>query len=361
MNLSEKLQFIAIGAVAGILTTLFFPKIELFKKEETKNTKKAGASQDSISVRTQKIQSEKFRDQVATIGTILSNEEVEIRSEISGRIEKIFFKEGSKIKKGNLLVKIYDAELKAQMLRLHHRQKLLEQQEKRQHQLFDKKLNSQEEFDTAIINVDIIKAEIQILQAQIDKTEIIAPFDGNIGLRYVSEGSYLSPTALITTLQDHSTLKIEFTVPERYAGRIKGEDSILFRVAASSENFPATIYAIEPKIDARTRLLRIRASRSNFENPLLPGAFAQVSVLLKERETILIPSYAVIPDLKGNRVLLYKNGKAEPFRVEVGTRNEDTIEILEGLQNGDILIISALLQLRPGAAVNASDPSTSKK
>lgn len=366
MNVKERIQMIALGSIAGILASFFFPnlefltpKIELFKKEETK--KKSSASQESIPIRTQNIQSKKFSDKIATIGTILSNEEVEIRSEISGRIEKIYFKEGGTVKKGTPLIKIHDAELKAQLLRLHHRQKLLEQQEKRQRQLFEKKLNSQEEFDIAIINLDVLKAEIQVLQAQIDKTEIVAPFDGNIGFRYVSEGSYLSPTALITTLQDNSTLKLEFTIPERYTGRIHVNDSIVFQVSNTPESFPATIYAIDPKVDSRTRLLRMRASRPNLEKLLLPGMFAQISIVFAERNTILVPSYTVIPDLKGNQVFLYKNGKAEPHRVEVGTRTEDSIEILQGLQDGDVLITSALLQIRPGVAVTPIDSSPPKK
>jgi len=206
MSKKTKNIWLIIGA-AVVLAALALPKIGSLagKSKSNQSPNAASAPRDqSMAVRMQVIQSEKIGAKVLTVGTILSNEEVEIRSEISGKVEKIYFKEGARVKKGELLLKINDAEPQAQFARAQYRQALAEQDAERQRQLFEKKLASEEEYEIAVNQLNIVKADIQIIQAQIGKTEIRAPFNGMIGLRYVSEGSYISPTTRITTLQDYN-------------------------------------------------------------------------------------------------------------------------------------------------------------
>jgi membrane fusion protein (multidrug efflux system) len=308
-----------------------------------------------MAVRMQVITAEKMGDKVLTVGTILSNEEVEIRSEISGKVEKIYFKEGGRVNKDDVLLKINDAEQRAQLARARYRQALAEQEAERKHQLFEKKLSSQEEYDIAVNQLNIAKAEAQIIEAQIAKTEIRAPFGGTIGLRYVSEGSYISPTTRITTLQDYNSVKVDFTVPEKYASLIRQGDKISFSVEGVARKFAGTVYAMEAKIDPTTRTLHIRALSPNPNEVLIPGAFANVEVVLKEKETLLVPSYALIPELKGQRVFVYKNGKAESQSVEIGSRTDEFVEVTHGVQAGDTLITSGILQLRPGMAVRTAE------
>lgn len=351
MSVKIKRVWLIVGAFI-VLAALLLPKVGFLRGTSNKNNVAAGAPRDQrMAVRMQVIQAEKLGDKVMTVGTILSNEEVEIRSEISGKVEKIYFSEGGRVNKGEVLIKINDAEQRAQLARAQYRRSLAEQDAERRHQLFEKKLSSQEEYDIAVNQLNIAKAETQLIEAQIAKTEIRAPFNGTIGLRYVSEGSYITPTTRITTLQDYNSVKVDFTVPEKYASLIRKGDRISFTVEGVARKFAGTVYAVEAKIDPTTRTLHIRALSPNPNGVLIPGAFANVEVVLKEKETLTIPSFALIPELKGQRVFVYKNGKAESQSVEIGSRSDEFVEVTQGVQAGDTLITSGILQLRPGMAV----------
>ncbi|MGH7453646.1 MAG: efflux RND transporter periplasmic adaptor subunit, partial [bacterium] len=265
MSVKAKRVWLIVGAII-VLAALALPKVGFLRgnSNSNKNNATASAPRDQrMAVRMQVIQSEKMGDKVLTVGSILSNEEIEVRSEISGKVEKIYFKEGARVKKGDPLLKINDAEPQAQFARARYRQALAEQEAERKRQLFEKKLTSQEDYDVAVNELNIVKADIQIIQAQIAKTEIRAPFDGTIGLRYVSEGSYISPTTRITTLQDYYSVKVDFTVPEKYASLIRKGDRISFTVEGVARKFAGTVYAVEAKIDPTTRTLHIRALSPN--------------------------------------------------------------------------------------------------
>ncbi|MDZ7292501.1 MAG: efflux RND transporter periplasmic adaptor subunit [candidate division KSB1 bacterium] len=354
MNRKTKNILILTGVVFA-LVILALLKIGSLQGKAKNSVQRSGPRDQRMPVRMQVIHLEKLGDRVLTVGTILSNEEVEIRSETSGKVDRIFFKEGGAVRKNEVLLKINDAELQAQLARAQSRQALAEQQAERQRQLFEKKLASQEDHDNAVNELNIAKAEVQLIKAQLDKTEIRAPFDGIIGLRYVSEGSYISPTTRITTLQDNHPVKIDFTIPEKYAGLIKTGDKINFTVQGVTRKFEGSIYALESKIDPATRTLHLRALSPNPDGVLIPGAFANVEIVLKEKETLMIPSFALIPELKGHRVFLYKNGKAESQSVVIGTRTDERVEITQGVQAGDTLITSGILQLRPGMAVRVAE------
>ena len=357
MSKQAKNIWLVLGALA-LLVVLALPKVgSLMGKAATaKNNAAANTPRDPrMAVRLEVLRAEKLGDRILTVGSILSNEEVEIRSEISGKVEKVYFHEGARVRKGEVLLKINDAEPQAQLMRGQYRQALAEQDAERQRQLFEKKLASQEEYDIAINQLNIVKADLFIIQAQIAKTEIRAPFDATIGLRYVSEGSYISPATRITTLQDNHPVKVDFTVPEKYAAAVKKGDKITFTVEGSRRKFEGTVYAVEAKIDPATRTLHVRAESPNPDGVLIPGAFANVELVFKEKETLTIPSFALIPELKGQRLFLYKSGKAEPQSVEIGSRTDERVEITRGVQPGDTLITSGILQLRPGMAVRLAE------
>ena len=187
---------------------------------------------------------------------------------------------------------------------------------------------------------------------QIDKTEIRAPFRGFIGLKYVSEGSYISTNRRIANLIDMNPIKIEFSVPEKYAGKVQVNDRITFTVQGREQTYDARVFAIEPRLDPFTRTMTMRAVTPNPTGELIPGSFAQVKLIIEENENaIMIPTHALIPELGGQKVFLYKNGVAEPVAVETGMRTEQVIQVTHGLQPGDTLITSGMLQLRLGLAV----------
>ncbi|MBI5867548.1 MAG: efflux RND transporter periplasmic adaptor subunit, partial [candidate division Zixibacteria bacterium] len=217
-----------------------------------------------------------LRNKISATGTPLANEEVELRPEISGLVTGVFFKEGQSVSKSELMLKINDRELQAQLKRKSLEEKLASDEESRKRRLFEIKGISQEEYDKSLNSLRIIQAEREVLESQLAKTEIRAPFDGVVGLRHVSDGSYVSPSMLIATMQDLDPMKAEFSIPEKYAPQLKDGAGVRIRAGDSPQEYQGTIYAIESKIDPGTRTIKARARIPNPQRTLIPGAFARV-------------------------------------------------------------------------------------
>jgi len=306
-----------------------------------------GATQVHIAV----LQSERLADKISSVGTITPNERIDVRTELSGRVSEIHFKEGARVKKGALLVKIDDRELVAQLAKATSELAIAKKENERQTDLYAQKVSSQREYDTAANNLGVAQAQFDLISVQINKSSLRAPFDGVVGLRNVSEGEYITPTTLITTLLEDHPVKIDFTVPERFAGSVKKGDIVHFTVEGSTRVFDATVYALESLIDPETRSLGVRATSPNTDGALVPGAFAEVEVLMPERNAVTVPSFTLVPELRGQHVFLYHGGKASSVVVTTGLRTEDRVEITKGVAPGDTLITSGILQLKTGAPV----------
>lgn len=292
---------------------------------------------------------------LTSTGDVIAGEQIDLMSEVPGRITKIGFQEGREVTKGQLLIKLNDDELQASLTRARQEIQLLEDQVGRQEQLLDIKGISQESYDIARNNLLVKQSEIQILQAQIDQTEIRAPFSGTVGLKYVSEGANITPATRIASLQSVKPAKIDFSVPERYSPRIKVGQKVFFTISSMPDTLEAEIYAVEPRIEASSRSLQIRALYPNTDSHLRPGAFANVHIRLPEAGSVIkIPANALIPALQGAKVLLSKNGKVKEQNIRVGQRFENIVEVTEGLQEGDTIITSGILQLKPGMPVNVT-------
>lgn len=340
---------IAIGALA-------YPKIMPLFSENTVTSTDTVGSQSALSVDVAIIEPEKTRDKIFTTGTVLANEEVELRSEISGKITKIYLKEGQKVEKGELLLKVNDSELQAQLQRAQYRLNLATEVEKRQKKLLQKGGISQENYDATLNEVNVLKSEIELIKAQIEKTEIRAPFSGVVGLKYVSSGSFISSSTRIASLQNINPVKIDFSVPERYVSRVKEGDEITFTVQGVQQEFSGEIYAIEPKIESQTRTLQIRALSDNTGGMLVPGAFADLELILKTiDDALMIPTIALVPELQGQKVYLYKSGIVEQQRVQTGIRTEEKVQVTQGIQPGDIVLTTGFLQVRDGMQVNINE------
>ena len=228
--------------------------------------------------------------------------------------------------------------------------------EYRQKQLLEKEAISQEDYDMTANQLQVNQAEVELIKAQIDKTEIRAPFSGIVGLKNVSEGSFVNNSMIIASLQNINPIKIDFSIPERYSSMVSVGDEINFTISGNNKKYVGKVYAIEPKIDPVTRTLKIRALCSNTGREILPGSFANVELVLKKIENaILVPSEALIPDIKGQKVFLYKNGKAVPQQVETGIRTDVNVQLTSGVSEGDTIITSGMLQLRPGSQVSISE------
>jgi membrane fusion protein (multidrug efflux system) len=289
---------------------------------------------------------------LSATGTITANNEVELRSEVAGRITGIYFKEGGKVQKGQLLVKINDADLRAQLKKLEYQRKLAQSQLARDEKLLAKEGISRQEFEVSENQVSTISADMDLVRAQLAKSEIRAPFSGIIGLKSVSEGAYISPNARIASLQEIEPVKIDFSIPEKYAGRVRQGHPVRFTIQGSEEVFEGSVFAVEPKIDVSTRTIQIRAICPNKENKVLPGAFARVSLILeKTPDALMVPTEAVIPELKGQKVYVAENGKAKPVKIKTGIRNDSTVEVIDGLKAGDTVVTTGIMYLKPDAPV----------
>jgi membrane fusion protein (multidrug efflux system) len=292
-------------------------------------------------------------EELSTTGTLRANEQVELTTEIAGKVASIHFREGSRVAAGDILMELDSSELTAQHERAAHRVDLARRREERQRQLLDDGLLSAQEYDFVRTELDVLRAELTLVEAQLSKTTMRAPFGGVIGLRFVSPGAYITPQTSVASLQDLDPIKVDFTVPERHASRIRLGDIVEIAVAGVEGRFPAEVFAIEPAVDPATRSLVVRARRANPDRKLLPGAFADVQVVVNEvPEALAVPSVAVVPELGGKKVFVVEQGHAQSRAVETGIRTDTMVEVTAGLEDGDQVIVGGVERVRTGDAVD---------
>ena len=346
-----KIKHIVISILVLGLTGLIVYRISKNKAETEKNNDKSG-KKPAMTVSGIVVEPQSFSNTISLSGSIEANENVEIRSEVSGIVETISFTEGSNVSKGQILFKVNDIELRAQLAQAKTRENLTSENERRAKLLLQKEAISQEEYDIASADYRTAKAQTQLIQAQIGKTTIRAPFSGKIGLRNISPGTYVTPTTLISKLVSSNPLKITFSIPEKYASEINKNTEIKFTVPNISETFKAKIYAIEPEIETTTRTLKIRALAENSSGKLLPGTFANIKLPLKNiQDAILVPTEAIIPIQEGKKVFISENGKAKSVKVETLTRTDKSIIITSGLKVGDTVVTSGVMSLKDEAKI----------
>ncbi len=333
-----------------LIGVLAFIKIQFLSNEEANPSMPTPGKSPIAKVAALVLKEEIVDNKIFVAGSVLSNEEVNLMPEISGKVISIRFKEGSAVNKGELLIKINDADLQAQLKKLKLQEKLALEKEVRQKKLIDINGISKEEYDATVTQLNSAKADIEVLQAQIAKTEIYAPFTGTIGIRKISEGAYVTPTTLIATIQQINPLKIDFSLPEKYSSVVQVNDLLEFTIDGNLTQYKATVSAIEPKVDINTRTLQVRAITNNEKGNIFPGSFANIELVLgKNEKSILIPTQTLIPILKGAKVFVSKNGIAEERKVITGVRSSDKIQIIDGLKAGDTLITTGLMQLKAGS------------
>jgi membrane fusion protein (multidrug efflux system) len=277
-------------------------------------------------------------------GTVVANDFVELRAEMPGRLVTLNLKEGSMVGKDVLIAKLYDDDLQAQLRKNQAQLNIAQANEQRLKKLLDINGINQQEYDQVAAQVAALLADIDFTKAQIRKTEIRTPFAGRIGLRNVSIGAYLSPQTIVTTLQGNNSMKVDFNTPENYANLTKVGQAINVIIEGKNSPIRGIIQAIEPQINQTTRNLKVRASLAS--NDVQAGAFAKILLAQVARNTISIPTNAIIPDTRNKKVFVLKNGKAQSVIVETGVRQKDVVEIISGLNVGDTVAVSGLLYLR---------------
>ena len=295
--------------------------------------------------------SQRLQEDVVSSGSLLPNEQVDIYPELSARITQLNIQEGQPVAKGALLVKLFDADLRAQLEKLQAQADNARRTEERNKQLLARGGISQQEYDIVTTNLRSSLADIELVKANLQRTEIRAPFSGVIGLRNVSAGAVVSPSTLIARLQQISSLKLDFSIPEKYGQFVRPGSQISFLVDGSTQPSQGVVYALEPGVEEQTRNLRIRARVNNASIKFRPGTFARVTLTVQNEQSLVVPTQAVIPQTRTNQVIVVRNGKAVFKDVKTGLRTAGTIQSLAGLQKGDTVATTGLLFLKPDSPV----------
>jgi len=350
-----KVKYIVYTILILGIGALVYYRISSNKEANKEQGPGAGGKKPPMAVSGLVVQPQEFENTLSLSGSIDANEQIELRSEVSGVAEKIYFEEGAKVNKGQVLVKINDIELRAQLGQARTRQNLASENARRARLLFEKEAISREEYDIATADFKTAQAQSQLINAQIAKTSIKAPFAGTVGLRNISPGTYVTPETLIAKLVNSSQIKITFSIPEKYATQMKVNSNITFTVAGTNEKFNAKIYALEPEVEVATRTLRVRALAQNTQGRLLPGTFANVALPLENiKDVFLVPTEAIVPVQNGKKVFITAGGKAKEVMVQTGTRTEKDIVVLSGLKPGDTVLTTGVLTLKNEAPVKVS-------
>lgn len=292
---------------------------------------------------------------IEVAGNLMPYESTELHPEVSGRVVQLNIQEGGHVRKGALLLKLFDGDLQAQLKKLQVQLSISEKTVQRQGELLKISGISQQEFDLSGLNVNNIKADIDVIRTEIRKTEIKAPFDGRLGLRSISIGAYVTPQTIIATIQQVDLLKLEFTVPEKYTSDISVGQMVTFTTEGNNKSYKAKIMATEATVTENNRSLRIRAVLAAKDRNLIPGAFAKVVLDFgKDNNALMIPSQAIIPGSRNKQVIVYKDSIATFTVVGTGIRDSSQVQITSGINEGDTIVITGILSVKPNSKIKIS-------
>lgn len=301
------------------------------------------------------VQSTAVHENVEVPGSLLSAEETVIRPEVNGKIISLNIPEGSMVPKNFLLAKLFDKDLQAQLQKLKVQLEIAEKTVEREKELLAINGISQQDFDLSALNVDNLKADIESVRIAISKTEVRAPYEGQLGLRNVSPGTYVSPSDAITTLRDVKNLKLEFAIPEKYAQNIKKGSLVSFNVDGGVNDHTAVVIATEGNVSQATRTLKIKARVTANHPELIPGLYAKVNLKLgQDNHAMMVPTQVIIPQARNKQVIVFRNDSVTFNVVETGIRDSSYVQITKGLQVGDTIITTGLMAIRPNSKIKIS-------
>ena len=317
---------------------------------------------DTLTVTVATVREEPLEDAFATTGTLLPDEEIEVRAEIGGRITQLGFAEGAAVRQGQTLAVLDSEVLTAQTRAAQTQADLARIQARRQRELFAIGGLSRAALDQAEAEAAVLQAGVAELAAETARRRVVAPFSGRIGLRSVSVGAVVAAGDALATLRKTDVLRLEFTVPERYLGRVGTGDAVSFTVPGRERTYRATVYAVEPGVSAETRAFTVRARAPNPAGELAPGGFAEVALVFdRVADALLVPSVSVVSGADSSAVFVVRNNVARRVAVTTGVRTADRVQITSGVARGDTVLTSGVDEARPGQAVRvvrgAFDPA----
>jgi membrane fusion protein (multidrug efflux system) len=301
----------------------------------------------AVNVEVAKVARIKLLDDINAVGTIRSNESVVVRPEVAGRITRLNFADGQTVRKGQLLVAFDSTVNQAEVQQARAELDIAKANFNRNAELARQKFISERARDESGANVQVLEAKLALAEARLSKLQIIAPFSGIVGIRNVSVGDYVKDGADLVNLEDISSVKVDFRVPEKFAGVVQRGQSLEVLVdALPNRPFRAQVDAIDPQIDSGGRSALLRGRVANPDGSLKPGMFARVKLILAERDNALVvPEEAIVP--QGEKVTVWKivDGKAQRIEVKTGLRRNAKVEIVEGLQHGDTVVTAGQIRL----------------
>lgn len=358
MNRKTKIALVVV-IVLLIAGMAFYPKIkEIVSPEEKINPTIQESSpggnrlRNTLNVNAMILKPDNLTETIREKGLLIPDEEVDLSFETSGKITEIHFNEGSNVRKGQLLAKVNDKPLQAELKKLKAQVPLAQDRVFRQKALLAKDAVSQEAYESVNTELDKLMADIELTESRIAQTELRAPFDGIVGLRLVSEGTYASPSTIVTRLTKISPLKVEFSVGEAYVNNIKAGTPITFTFDNDLSTYGATVYAVESNLDKVTLTLKARALYPNVGGRLKPGLSTNIEIRLQEiKNTIVVPSLSTIAEMGRDIAYIYKDGKAHQVTLKKGMRTAASVQVLNGLSVGDTLLVTGVMQLRDGLPV----------
>lgn len=351
-------RIIALVVFCSIAGLLAWPKLAPLVSGDSADKGGAGGSRDRApAVRTVRLEAAPFESKLTFNGTLIADSSIEIKSELRGKIDRIAFTDGQDVQAGDLIVSIESGELAAELSSVREQLALAETNAERLKNLFSSGSVTASERDDAVSRREVLKAEARRLAVRLEKTRLLAPFSGTLGLREVSLGDLIEADTLITTLQTVEDLKVDFSVPERYRALVESGMDLSLWVTGYEEPFTAKVRAISPRVDINTRTLMVRADVANGERKLLPGNYARVELISRDDAALLVPGVAVLQSLEAVSVFKVKNGVAVRTEVKTGERSAAQVQILQGLQVGDEVITSGIQSVRDGQRVDVRNSS----
>jgi len=285
-------------------------------------------------------------------GTLKPFEETTLMPEMPGRVVMLNLPEGQLVKKGTMLVKIFDGDLQAQLKKAQTQYMIGKQILDRQAELLKVDGISQVEYDQQELLVTSVLNDIDLLKAQISKTAVLAPYDGIIGLRNISLGAQVTQSTPLATIRESDKLKLDFSVPGKYSSMIHRGTKVKFTVEGDDNKYDAEVMATEEGIDQNTRNLKARAIVETHASSLTPGAYANVQLRLSENHNaLMIPTQAIIMKERNKSVIVSRGGKAVFVPIQTGVRKAGTIEVIQGLSAGDTVVTTGVLFIKPDMAL----------
>ncbi|MGH8263604.1 MAG: efflux RND transporter periplasmic adaptor subunit [Steroidobacterales bacterium] len=295
-----------------------------------------------------------FPYELEALGTARANEAIEVTAKTSNLISAIRFREGQPVRKGDVLVELDPAQAAADLAQAQAALVESKSQYQRSVELFGTKALSQAQLDQIEATLKSNQAKVSASQSRLSDTIIRAPFDGRVGLRRVSLGSLVNPGAVITTLDDISQIKVDFSVPESHMSAVHPALAVRTETTAyPNRSFDGTVQSVDTRVDPVSRAFNVRAIVPNQDGLLKPGMFLTVRLVESSTDAIVVPEQALLPEEGRQFVYIVNDGKAERREIQIGRRRPGEVEVLSGLTANEQIVSEGADKLRPGALVQA--------